>query len=430
VTAPRPLGIAAALRSPLILLAIPVGIVLVAAALTPAAEFFRNQGDVQLYFDNAKAIVDGRTPYSAVPLEYPPLALVPMLLPYLLAPGGNPTLDQYTWLFALWEALLALALGFVLVRIARLGGVETRRRDPGWTVLLRYPVVVAGAALAIAWRFDLFAALLLAIALWATLANRPTVAGIALGLGVLAKLFPIVAAPALAIAWLAPRNDRGLARFGLATVLTVVVGVAPFVATAGPDALSFLGYQAQRGLEVESIGAGVVLLDGLVRGQTIEMHSPFKAVEVFGPLAQTWLGLLPAMTAAGFGALAAAGWRRVRFDLAATGRAGTDTVATVAGATVMVLLVTSKVFSIQYIVWLVPFAVLLSRWRFWLAAAIVGLTMPIHPWLFAGLVGQEALPVLILNLRNALLVALALSVVVALWRNDGADLRERRLIER
>jgi hypothetical protein len=416
VTAPRAPGIARALRSPLLYLAIPGVVIMAAAALTPAKEFTANQGDVRLYFDNAAAIVAGRTPYSQVPLEYPPLALVPMLVPYLLAPGGHPDFDQYTWLFAGWEALLVLALGVVLVQVARRGGMETRRRDPGWIVAWRLPILVGGAALAIAWRFDLFAALLLAIALWATFADRPIVAGVALGLGVLAKLFPIVAAPALALAWLAPRDDGRLLRFGFATGLTVALGLLPFLAVAGTDALSFLGYQAQRGLEVESIGAGVVLLDGLARGQPVEMHSPFKAVEVFGPLAQSWLGLLPAMTLAGYGALAVAAWRAVRLDLALAGRVGTDRLTTVAGASVMVLLLTSKIFSIQYIVWLVPFAAVLPRRKFWLAAAIVVLTMPIHPFLFAGLVAQEPLPILVLNLRNALLLALTLWVLVDLWR--------------
>jgi len=416
VTAPRSPGIASALRSPFPFLVIPVAIVVAAAALTPTAEFARNQGDVRLYFDDAKAIADGQTPYTEVPLEYPPLALVPMLVPYIVAPGGTPTFEEYTWLFAGWEAVLVLALGLVLLRIARLGGIETRRRDPGWTVAWRLPILVAGAALAIAWRFDLFAALLLAIALWATLANRPTAAGIALGLGALVKLFPIVAVPALALAWLPPREPSRLIRFGLATFATVVVGLLPFLAIAGAGALSFLGYQAQRGLEVESVGAGIVLLDGLIRGQPVETHSPFKAVEVFGPLATTWLALLPAMTLGGFGVLAVASWRRFRSELDAFGRVKPDTLTTVAGATVMVLLATSKVFSIQYVVWLVPVAALLAGWRFWLAAAMVALTMPIHPFLFAGLVNQGALPILVLNLRNALLVVLTAWVLADLWR--------------
>ena len=433
MTPPRSPGIARVVRSPLLFLLVPAAVVLVAAALTPANELIRNQGDVSLYLGNARAIVDGGVPYRDVALEYPPLAIVPMVVPYLAGlPFNGITLDRYAWLFAGWEAVLVVLLGIVLVGIARRAGIATGLRDPGWSVAWRLPILAAGAALAIAWRFDLFAALLLAGAVWATLANRPTAAGLLLGLGALAKLFPIVAAPALAIAWLAPRDDRRLVRFGLAIALTIALGELPFLAIAGIDALSFLGYQAQRGLEIESVGAGVVLLDGLVRGQPVETASPFKAVEVFGPLARMWLALLPVMTLAGFGVIAVAGWRRVRSELAVSGRVERATVTTLAGASVLVLLLTSKVFSIQYIVWLVPFAALLRGWAFWLAAAAVALTMPIHPFLFGDLVAQEALPILVLNLRNALLVALAGWVVVGLWRGRADSPRrvEEELLAR
>jgi uncharacterized membrane protein len=417
VTPPRSAGFARVVRSPFLVLLVPFAMILGVAALTPTDQLFPNQGDLGLYLDNATAIVGGRTPYSEVPLEYPPLALVPMVVPYLVGLAFGPvTLDHYKWLFAAWEAILVVALGLVLVQVARGGVLETRRRDPGWVLVARLAVLVAGAGLVLAWRFDLFAALLLAIALWAALADRPVVAGIAIGLGVLAKLYPMAAAPAVALAWLARRDDGGLARFGVSGGLTVVLGLVPFIVMAGPGALSFLGYQAQRGLEIESIGAGIVLLDGLVRGQPVETASPFKAVEVFGVLARTWLGLLPAFTLAGLGALAVAAWRRVRSDLATMGKPTNASLVAIASASILVLLVTSKVLSIQYVVWLVPFAALLPRWQFRLGAVVVALTMPIHPLLFGGLVAQDALPILVLNVRNALLVALTAWVIADLWR--------------
>ena len=417
MTPSRSPGIGRVVRSPLLSLLVPAALILLAGARTPTRDFIGNQGDVGLYLENARAIVAGSVPYRDVPLEYPPLAIVPMVVPYLAGlPFGGVTLDRYAWLFAGWEALLVVLLGIVLVKIARQAWVAGGSRDPGWSVAWRLPILVGGAALAIAWRFDLFAALLLAGAVWATLANRPIAAGVLVGLGTLAKLFPIVAAPALAIAWLAPRDDRRLVRYGLAIVFTIALGMLPFLAMGGAEALAFLGYQAQRGLEIESIGAGVVLLDGLVRGQPVETGSPFKAVEVFGPLATAWLNLLPVITLAGFGALAVAGWRRARSELDALGRVESQTVTALAGAAVLVLLLTSKVFSIQYVVWLVPFAALLRGWGFWLAAAAVALTMPIHPLLFGDLVAQEALPILVLNVRNVLLVTLAAWIVFGRWR--------------
>jgi hypothetical protein len=98
-------------------------------------------------------------------------------------------------------------------------------------------------------------------------------------------------------------------------------------------------------------------------------------------------------------------------------------VVTLAAASVMVLLVTSKVFSIQYIVWLVPFATLLPHWKFWLAAGIVALTMPIHPFLYDRLVAQDVLPILVLNLRNALLVILTVWVIAGLRQASNGAMR-------
>lgn len=425
MTPPRSPGLASAVRSPYLLLLLPVAVILAIPALTPTESMIPSQGDVELYLRYAREIAHGSIPYSEVQVEYPPLAMVPMLVPYLAGlPFGEPTLDTYKWLFAGWEALLLLALGFVLIRIARLGGLASRR-DPGWAVGLRLSILVVGAALAIAWRFDIFAALLLAIAVWAALANRPLTAGVALGLGVLTKLYPLAAAPMLALLWFAPRDDGRVIRFGLATVLTIALGLLPFVALAGTETFVFLAYQSLRGLQIESIGGGLVLLGGLVGGVPVGTDAPFKAIEVARPQAGLFLAVLPIVAIVGFTVLTWLGWRRARAELETIGRVRPATIVTLAGAAVMVLLDTSKVFSIQYIVWVVPFAALLPGRKFWLAAAIVALTIPIHPLLYEQLIDQEALSVLILNLRNGMLVALTVWVMNDL-RTGGARSESQR----
>jgi hypothetical protein len=407
VTAPPLPSLARASRATPLLLLLPALVILAIPAFTPTRSMFPSQGDVELYMRYAAALAGGSTPYTDVQLEYPPLAMVPMLVPWLVASLFGPVaLDQYKWSFAGWEALLVLALGFVLLRIGRLGALSTGTLDLGLAVGARLSILVAGAALAIAWRFDLFPALLLAAAVWATLANRPIAAGIALGLGVLAKLYPIAAGPALALAWFVPRDDGRLVRFGVATALTIALGIAPFLVVAGTDSLTFLAYQSLRGLQIESIGGGLVVLVGLVQGIPLPTDAPYKAIEVMGPAARPWLLALPIATIVGFALLAWVGWRRGRDEVRLGGVVAPATIVSMATAAVLLVLVTNKVFSIQYVVWLVPFAALLPGRQFWLAAAIVALTIPIHPVLYEQLIEQEALPVLLLNLRNALVIAL------------------------
>ena len=362
-----------------------------------------------------------------------------MAVPYILWPFDGITLDVYKWLFAGWEAVLILALGFVMVRIVRLDGDGD---GDGATGVLGGPpaerlggrmrraagrliVLTVGAALALTWRYDLFPALLVMVALWAALDRRPALAGVVIALGVLAKLYPLAVVPVLALPWLVPLDARRLARYGLALILTLAVVMTPFWLIAGGDAFAFLTYQAERGLQIESIGGGLAVLAGLIAGQAVDLNHRFSSVQVEGVFADSWLAILPLLTLAGFGLLGILGWRRVRREVAEGGAVSPATVVTLAGAAILVLIATNKVFSIQYVVWIVPFAALLHGGRFWVAMGVVALTMPIHPLLYANLIRQEALPILVLNLRNGLLLALLAWVLwdVARHRAGGGVAR-------
>lgn len=432
MTAPRPFDDRDApdvidAPTPRLLLLIPYVLIFVAAALTPDSELFSNQGDVGLYLQKAAQLAGGLVPYRDFPFEYPPAALVPMAVPYFAWPFGAMTVEIYKWLFAAWEAVLMLGLEFVLIRIVRLGGdagaasasivatLATRLRN----VVLRLILLTAGAALALAFRFDLFPAFLVMVALWAALDGRPGLAGFAIGLGVLAKLYPLAFLPALAIPWLLPLQVPRLVRFGAVAALTIVIGMLPFAAIAGKEAFAFLAYQSERGLQVESIGGGLAVLGGLIGGGPVPMSYGFSAVQVEGGFAAAWLAALPALTLLGFGLLGWLGWRRIRADRLAFGTVPAHTVVALATAAVLVLLATSKVFSIQYVVWVVPFAALLRGRQFWVAAALVALTMPIHPLLYGDLVDQQALPILILNVRNGLLLVLLGLALGGIARRPG-----------
>ena len=403
-------------RLALPLLLFPALVVLAVAVLTPTSAMFPDQGDVNLYLTKASAFASGQLPYRDVPFEYPPAAVIPMLVPYLAWPFGPIGLGEYKLLFAGWEAVLMVVLGVVLARIVRLGGgpaagsesgVARDVRDTG----IRLGILTLGAALAITWRFDLYPAVLVTVALWAALERRAAVAGVALGLGILAKLYPLAVVPALALPLLVPFDFGRVVRYGASVAATIVVGLLPFIALAGGDTFAFLRYQSERGLQIESIGGGLALLIGVLQGSPPEQSYGFSSVNVEGAFAERWLALLPIATVIGFGLVAWLGWRRVRAEWA--GGAGSDpggidprTVVAFATASVLMLLVTSKVYSIQYVVWLVPLFALLPWRKFALGALIAWLTMPIHPILYNHLIQGTLLGAEVLNLRNALVVAM------------------------
>jgi hypothetical protein len=406
MTPPPRSGAAAASRAPLPILVLLYAIPFAVAAVTPLSDFQGGpQGDVGLYLRRASEVVTGLVPYREFPLEYPPFALIPMVVPYVLWPFGAPSMSVYAWLFAGQMAVLLVALALVIGRIVSIraaGDPQAEQRQVG----IRLLILAAGASLALTWRFDLFPVLLATVGLWAALEQRPVGAGAAIGAGILAKLFPVVLAPAVALAWLAPRDWFRLARFAQLAGVVVVGGMLPFVALAGDDAFAFVGYQAERGLKIESVGGGLVLLLGLISREPVPLYAPFSAWEVSGGLTAVLLTLTTVLLLAGLATLALLGWPRARADVARDGAVSPATIVTLATAAILILVLTSKVFSIQYVVWLVPFAALLPGRQFWLAAVAVALTIPIHPVLYEALVDQQALPIVVLNLRNALLIAL------------------------
>ena len=76
-------------------------------------------------------------------------------------------------------------------------------------------------------------------------------------------------------------------------------------------------------------------------------------------------------------------------------------------------MLTNKVLSPQFVIWLLPFVALLPLSQYGLGLAATALTIVIFPFSYDGLVRLETPIVLLLNLRNLVLVGLTASV---LWR--------------
>ena len=401
---------------PLELLLLPALVVVLVGVLTPSSELFPNQFDVYLYFQKAEAFAQGALPYTQFELEYPPLALVPMVVPYLASPGSPPTFEAFQWLFLVWQAVLLVGLVIALTGIAQ--RLSPTNRDG---TAIRLVVLTIVAAPSLAWRFDLFPALLSAVALLAALNGRAATAGVAIALGVLAKLYPAVLVPVLVLPWLLERDWRRVGRFALAGLATFTLVVVPVYGLVGDAIWSPITYQNQRGLQVETLGGGLLLLRALLTEQPARLTFDFGAVHVAGPLAERILAIqLPVLIAA-LGGIALLALRRFRAEVARLGAIQPASLVMAVAATIGALLVTNKVFSVQYVVWLLPFAALLSRRQFWLFVLIAGLSIGIHPLFYDLLIRQLPQPIVLLNVRNALVVVLAVWCVAGLWQNLGTE---------
>jgi len=157
----------------LILIAIQcTAILLIGAQNIPETAHYRT-GDLWIYFQDSGQLLRGNMPYRDFALEYPPLALAAFSIPRLLC-GRSQSFHNYLWAFLIQSALISTIMAFWVRRLAE----KTRFGLPPDLALIAYCCLVIVTSFYLPWRYDLFPALLTALAFGALLRGRPLIAGV------------------------------------------------------------------------------------------------------------------------------------------------------------------------------------------------------------------------------------------------------------
>ncbi len=361
-----------------------------------------------MYRGTAQHVLDGQIPYRDFSLEYPPGALLPLTLPGLVV-GRGASPPRFALAFLISNAVWAVALGLCIWLAARRWLAAKRALAAvGMYVLLAF----VGVPL-FPWRFDLFPALLSAFALVLTMEGLAATAGACLAAGIATKVYPIVFVPVI-IAWYVARGERGRAvRFaGVACAATLLI-CAPFALAAPADFLSFVRYHQLRGLQIESVPAGLLMLGHAFGFGEVGIVENFGALHLVSPASAAVMRFLLPAFIVGLSAVAVLAFARFRSERIAMSRPRDQTLVGYAFISLLVFMLTNKVLSPQFVIWLLPFVALLPVSQYGLGLAATALTIVIFPFNYDGLVRLETPIVLLLNLRNLALAALAASV---LWR--------------
>ena len=360
--------------------------------------------DLSIYYQDSRQLLRGLVPYRDFALEYPPLALLPFVLPRLATFGQPIDFSGYVWLFLVQNAIFST---LIALTIAQIRGLRA-----AWPALALYAVLVAVSAPLLPWRYDLFPALLTMLALLCVLRQRPGWAGIWLGLGVAAKLYPAVLLPIFGAYYLVGKNWSALLRLALGSAGALAVTLLPFVLIAPGPLLSFLRYHQMRGLQLESLPAGVIVLAHVLGMIPAKLVFNYGALHVDSPAAAVALRWLPVVMVLVFGVVLAGVWVRFCEEQAAGGRVTSESLIAYSLATLLAFIITNKVFSPQYIIWLLPFAALLRLRQAGALLAICAITITLFPFNYDHLLAMELLPALLLNGRNLLVVALLIWLLV------------------
>ncbi len=320
--------------------------------------------DTPVYQRYGNAIADGKVPYRDFELEYPPGALPVFALPGLAKPGRDQhvttgfrrSFETIMWLCGA-AALAAMA---VVLRALRRSSLNV------WAALCFAAVAPLLLGSVVLSRFDLWPAAIVAAALAALVSGRLRLGHVLLGLGVTAKLYPAVFVP-LGVAFVWKRAGRREALTCLALVVAVIAAVfTPFVVLSPGGVWQSLSVQLSRPLQVESLGAALLLAAHHLFGTAVTPETSHGSQNLGGGAAH-WLALASVVVQA-----ALLIWIWASF---ARGPGGREALVRSSAATLCAFVAFGKVLSPQFPIWLIPIVPLVRGRRGLLACALLAVAL-------------------------------------------------------
>jgi uncharacterized membrane protein len=242
---------------------------------------------------------------------------------------GQPDVQREIRLF-----VVVNAVGFAALAILSAWLLAGAHRDRPWDAAgfaLSPALALAGLV-----NWDLIAVALVAGALWAWSRGRPVLTGVLIGLGAAAKLYPLFLLGAVLVICLRQRRVATLVTTASASVIAWVVANAPAFLT-GPDQWKvFWSFNSDRGADLGSIW--------LLMSQAADVAFDVATIN---------------NVSLAFFAVWCAGVAALGFAAPTTPRLAQLGFLVVAG-----FLLVNKVYSPQYVLWLLPLAALARpRWR-------------------------------------------------------------------
>jgi uncharacterized membrane protein len=344
----------------------------------------------------------GAVPYRDTAVEYPVLTGGFMWVTAEITRGLHAFDHEWSYvvLFVVVTSLLLALCGLVVTGTTALT-VPGRPYDAALFALS--PLLIFHAFS----NWDLLAMALASAGLLAWARNKPVAAGVFIGLGTAAKLYPIFLLVPIAILAIRTRRYESAVWAGVATAVSWLTVNIPIALAYHDGWWAFYKFSEQRPAERSSIWAILKTLadSGNNPSDSVYWVPPGAAVAlavVAGVLVVVWLGLSAPVK---------------------------PRLAQLAFLSVLVFLLTTKVWSPQYSLWLVPLLALARpRWRL----ALVWQFVEIAVWfmtltLLLGLdpnrtahgIGYGWL-MLVIGIRDALLIALAGLIIRDMWR-PGRD---------
>jgi hypothetical protein len=279
-------------------------------------------GDPLAYYRRMSDLFAGNLPYLGATFEHLPVMLLPMGATWILGGFSSPFVFR-----SIWAVLTAVAL---LAIVHVLGIIDTMTGKSG--AARRWVLVITPLVPLALFRNDPWVVLPAMLAVVAILRSQSVLGSSWIGIGALAKIWPLVLVP---FAW--KRRSR--------RSLLIMIGVVSILLLALSRTSGFVAGRSFDGLHTESLGGALWLMTHRSVG-SVGLIEAAGAIYVNAPRVMMIPGLLLGSTVA-----LIALWRLVR-------NRGSDTDRLVwTGVLVIGLLLIAPLQSAQFLLWATPFVV-------------------------------------------------------------------------
>lgn len=216
--------------------------------------------DIEIYFNSATKVLNGKIPYKDFSLEYPPFALIFFIIPKLFAQNYSAYLVAFKI-----EMIFFNVIGTIIIfKIYELLQLDKKYL---FSFLSFQTLILGLIGPIILYRYDIVPAILTIISIFYFVKyikekkeKFAIISWIFLGFSTITKLYPIFIAPLYIIAHF--RNEGSIKKIFKSIIyssITVLIFLSPFLIYAHNEFFSFLTYHFDRGIQIESIYSSFLL---------------------------------------------------------------------------------------------------------------------------------------------------------------------------
>jgi hypothetical protein len=313
--------------------------------------------DVPHYASQAERVADGGVPYRDVHFEYPPGALAPIVGPAYV----TDSYEGYAATFAAVMAACGVAVILLTTVALRALGAGLRRTVAALALPTVSPLLLGSLLLT---RFDLLPAALAVGALAAVLSGRDRLGAGVLGVGIAVKLWPGLLLPLFIVRSRSRLGGRAAAKDLLTCAATAALVFLPPLVVAPADVIESIWGQLSRPLQIESLGAAVLLALHHTASVPLDWASGHGSQNVTGDVAVVAAAITSVAQVAALGGL----WL-----MFARGPFDDERLVRYAAAVVVAFIALGKVFSPQFLIWLLPLVPLVRGRRGIAAGLLLGI---------------------------------------------------------